>query len=136
MWSFVWFLVYFEVFSFNLRFSDNLYLYLIIVFWLVCGYLSYSTWYIQGVSQGFAQVLENVGFDHILLLLGNVQLQVDGKCLILVQGSWCWNNGLVVRMLDSQSRVSKFKIVSWVQGWLNFSSFQDLSNKYKELLMT
>ena len=44
---------------------------------------------------------------------------------------WCltfsyilWSNGLVVKVLDSQSRGSLFKNTGWLQGRLSYSSFR------------
>ena len=36
-----------------------------------------------------------------------------------------WNNGLVVKALDSQSRGPMFKTTGWFQAQLSLSSFQD-----------
>ena len=33
-------------------------------------------------------------------------------------------NGLVVKVLDSQSRSLMVKTIGWLQGWLSLSSFQ------------
>ena len=46
------------------------------------------------------------------------------------------SNGLVVKALDSQSRVPRFKTNGWFQGQLSFSSFQSQSTEYQELLGT
>ena len=35
-----------------------------------------------------------------------------------------WSNGLVVRVLDSQSRGPVFKSTGWLQGRLSLSSFR------------
>ena len=45
-------------------------------------------------------------------------------------------NGLVVKVLDSQSRAPVFKISGRLQGWLSFSSFRVQWNEYQEFLGT
>ena len=41
--------------------------------------------------------------------------------------------GLVVSVLDSQSRGPRFKATKWFQGWVSLSSFQGQPNEYQEL---
>ena len=45
-------------------------------------------------------------------------------------------NGLVVKVLDSQSRSPVFKTIGWIQGWLSLSPFWDWSNECQEFLRT
>ena len=45
-------------------------------------------------------------------------------------------NGLVVKVLDSQSRSPVFKTIGWIQGWLSLSPFWGWSNKCQEFLGT
>ena len=45
-------------------------------------------------------------------------------------------NGLVVKMLDSQSRSSEFKTYRWLQGQLNFLPFQGRLSECQEVLGT
>ena len=40
--------------------------------------------------------------------------------------------GVVVRLLDYQSSSPRFKITTWLQGWLSLSSFRGLLNDYQE----
>ena len=44
------------------------------------------------------------------------------------------SNGLVVKVLDSLSTGPEFKIARWLQGQVNFLSFQDRLSEYRELL--
>ena len=46
------------------------------------------------------------------------------------------NNGLVVKVLDSQSRGPKFKTTGWLQGQLKLSPFQGGLSWYQDLLET
>ena len=45
-------------------------------------------------------------------------------------------SGLVVKVLDSQSRGPMFKTTGWLQSRLSLSSFQGRSNEYQEFLET
>ena len=47
-----------------------------------------------------------------------------------------WSNGLVVKVLDSQSRGPLFKTTGWPQDLLCLSSFWGQSNEYQEFLET
>ena len=46
------------------------------------------------------------------------------------------SNGLVVRMLDSQTRGLEFKTASWLQDQLNLLPFQGQLSEYQEVLGT
>ena len=47
-----------------------------------------------------------------------------------------WSNGLVVKVLDSDSRGLRFKSTGLLQDWLSLSSFQGRSNEHQEMLVT
>ena len=44
------------------------------------------------------------------------------------------SNGLVVKVLDSQSTGPEFKTTGWLQGKLNLSPFQGRLSWYQDLL--
>ena len=46
-----------------------------------------------------------------------------------------WSNGLVVKVLDSQSKSLVFKTTGWLQGRLNLLSFRGRSNEYQEFFL-
>ena len=56
-------------------------------------------------------------------------LNLFGKAIL-------WSNGLVVKVLDSQSRSSVFRTTGCLQGRLSLSSFQGRHNEYQEFLGT
>ena len=56
-------------------------------------------------------------------------LNLFGKAIL-------WSNGLVVKLLDSQSRSSVFRTTGCLQGRLSLSSFQGRYNEYQEFLGT
>ena len=45
-----------------------------------------------------------------------------------------YNNDLVVKALDSQSKARDFKTTGWLEGQLSLSSFPGQSNEYQEFL--
>ena len=45
-----------------------------------------------------------------------------------------WSNGVVVKLLDSQSRDPVLKTTGWLQGRLSLSSFRGRYNEYQEFL--
>ena len=47
-----------------------------------------------------------------------------------------WENGLVVKTLDYESRDPGFKITGWLQGQLSLSSFRGRSIVHQEFLVT
>ena len=52
------------------------------------------------------------------------------KCFYV---SW-WPSDLVLKALDSQSRVRRFETNGWLQGHLSLSSFRGQSMEYQDLL--
>ena len=47
-----------------------------------------------------------------------------------------WSNGLVVRVLDSQSKGLEFNTTGWLQGQLSLSSLRGQLSEFQELLGT
>ena len=47
-----------------------------------------------------------------------------------------WSNGLVVKVLDSESRGPVLKTIEWFQSRLSFSSFRGQLNEYQEFVGT
>ena len=42
-------------------------------------------------------------------------------------------NGLLVKVLDSQTRIAVFKTIGWLQGWLSLLLFQVRQIEYQEI---
>ena len=57
--------------------------------------------------------------------LCQIYTKINAQAIVLVYfiHSCIWSNGLVVKVLDSQSTSPVFKTTGWLQGWLNLSSF-------------
>ena len=84
-----------------------------------------------------------VGFTIFLGLALKEQWPSNGLVSNGLVVKACWpmaywpslrSNGLMVRVLDSQSRGPMLKTTGWLQSWLNLSSFWNQSNEYQEFL--
>ena len=81
---------------------------------------SENTCTVPGRWNVFRVILRLYGWVYENLRLN--PLVVEHRVVIMMTCSHVNSNGLVVKVLDSQSRGPMFKTTGWLQGWLSLSS--------------
>ena len=72
--------------------------------------------------------LSSSQYEELVGILVDHKLTFENQLLNIIQKNnqkiHAWQDGLVVKSLDSQSRGPVFKTTGWLQGRLSLSSFQ------------